>query len=342
MHPLIRTIQQFFRSLGVPDVLLPLMPFLLGLTLVYALMIVVFYGLVKTKTIRVQTATFYFFISPWIIGFLLFTLGPMIYSIYLSTLEWDMIRTAKWVGLDNYQKAFRDPRVLDSLRITMTFALISVPLNLVLGFAVGLLMNIKLRGIYVFRTLFYLPALVGGIPQAVLFAQLFSKRGVFNKFLSFFGIEGPSWLNDPDFALFAVVLMGVWGAGSGMIIYLAGLSDIPKELYEAADLDGAGRWQAFRFVTLPQMTPILFFSLVTGLIGAMQVFEVAYIFGQGGPDGALRFFVFNLWQNAFQFFKMGYASALAWILFVIILGLTLLIFRSSSLWVFYQTEGLER
>lgn len=341
MHPLVSSIQQSFNSLRIPEVLLPLVPFLLGIALIYALMFVLMFGLVKAKLIRQQTASFYFFISPWLIGFVIFTLGPMLYSIYLSFLDWDIIRPATWAGLENYARAFRDPRVLQSLKITFAYALISVPLNLLLGFTVGLLMNVKLKGIYTFRTLFYLPALVGGIPQAVLFQQLFTKRGVFNKFLSWFGIEGPSWLGDPDFALFGVVIISLWGAGSGMIIYLAGLSDIPTELYEAADLDGAGAWHAFRYVTLPHMTPILFFNLVTGLIGAMQIFEVAYVFDRGGPGGALRFYVFNLWQNAFEFFRMGYASALAWILFVIILMLTLLIFRSSSLWVFYQ-ENMEK
>lgn len=341
MHPLINDIQQFAIQLGLPKDLAPLIPFLLGLALIYVVIFAVRYVLVKNQRVKWQTASFYLFISPWLIGFIVFTLGPMLYSIYLSLLEWDIIHEAKWVGLENYQRAVQDPRVLQSLQVTFTYALVSVPLNLVLGFLVALFMNVRLRGMYVFRTLYYLPAVIGGIPQAVLFSKLLARNGILNKILAVFGIEGPSWLADPDFALYGVVFMALWGAGSGMIIYLAGLADIPETLYEAAEIDGAKTWDKFRYITIPQMTPILFFNLVTGLIGAMQVFDVAYIFGRGGPGDSLRFFVYNLWQNAFEFFHMGYASALAWILFVIILIMTLLVFRSSSLWVFYENEMKE-
>jgi multiple sugar transport system permease protein len=338
MHPFISEIQQFFMDRGIPEDLAPLMPFVLGLAVVYLTIFMLRFVLVKQGLIKWQTASFYLFISPWLIGFVVFTLGPMLYSIYLSLFEWDIIHEAQWVGLDNYIKAVSDPRVIQSLQVTFLFAFLSVPLNLVLGFLIALFMNVRLFGMHVFRTLYYLPAIIGGIPQAVLFSKLLARDGSFNQFLGLFGIDGPSWLVDSDFAIFGVVFMALWSAGSGMIIYLAGLADIPDSLYEAAEIDGAGTWAKFRFITIPQMTPILFFNLVTGLIGAMQIFDVAYIFGRGGPGGSLRFYVYNLWQNAFEFFKMGYASALAWILFVIILIMTLLVFRSSSLWVFYETE----
>lgn len=340
MHPLVNEVQQFFLNLGLPVDLAPLMPYLLGVALIYAIIFAVRFVLVRAKIIKWQTASFYLFISPWLIGFFLFTLGPMLYSLNLSLYEWDIIHEAKWVGLENYSEAFQDNRVLQSLQVTFTYALISVPLNLITGFSIALLMNLRLRGIRVLRTIYYLPALVGGIPQAVLFTQLLSNDGVVNKLLGVFGIQGPAWINDPDFVLLGVVLMSLWGAGGGMIIYLAGLTDIPEYLYEAAEIDGANARQKLRHITIPQMTPILFFNLVTGIIGAMQTFDVAFAFGsnEGGRQGSLRFFVFNLWENAFRFFNTGYASALAWILFVIILALTLLVFRSSSLWVFYENE----
>jgi multiple sugar transport system permease protein len=298
------------------------------------------FALVRAKIVRSQTASFYMFISPWVIGFVIFTLGSMLYSIYISLLDWDIIHSAKWVGLQNYTDALNDPRVMRSLEITFKYALMSVPLNLIVGFSIALLMNIRLRGMHLFRTLFFLPALIGGIPQAVLFTQLFARNGVFNQLLSVVGLEGPAWVADPDYILFGVVLISVWGAGGGMIIYLAGLADIPDHLYEAAEVDGAGAFQKFWHITIPQMSPILFFNLVTGLIGAMQVFDVAFAFGEreGGPNGSLKFIVYSLWENAFRFFNMGYASALAWILFVIILIMTLIVFRSSSVWVFYETE----
>ncbi len=340
MHPLVRDIQQFFIERGLHADLAPLMPYLLGLGLIYALIFAVRFVLVRAKLIKWQTASFYLFISPWVIGFLLFTLGPMLFSLNLSLYDWDIIHEAKWVGLQNYTDAFQDRRVLQSLQVTFTYALFSVPLNLVTGFAIALLMNLRLRGMRVFRTIYYLPALVGGIPQAVLFTQLLSRDGIFNRVLALFGIDGPAWVTDPDYVLFGVVIMSLWGAGGGMIIYLAGLADIPEHLYEAAEIDGANALQKLRFITIPQMSPILFFNLVTGIIGAMQTFDVAFAFGnnEGGRQGSLRFFVFNLWENAFRFFNTGYASALAWILFVIILILTLLVFRSSSMWVFYEAE----
>lgn len=340
MHPLVNEVQQFFIRLGLPSDLAPLMPYVIGVILIYAVLFAVRFVLVRAKLIKWQTASFYLFISPWLIGFFLFTLGPMLYSLNLSLHEWDIIHEAKWVGLDNYTTAVQDNRVLQSLRVTFTFALISVPLNLISGFAIALLMNLRVRGIRIFRTAFYLPALVGGIPQAVLFTQLLSNDGVVNRLLALFGIQGPAWVTDPNYILFGVIIMSLWGAGGGMIIYLAGLTDIPEHLYEAAEIDGANALQKMRHITIPQMTPILFFNLVTGIIGAMQVFDVAFAFGssEGGRQGSLRFFVFNLWENAFRFFNVGYASALAWILFVIILGLTLLVFRSSSLWVFYENE----
>ena len=339
MDPFIRQLQITFTDLGISPDLVPLMPFVLGMALLYAVVFGARFLLVRAGLIRWKTGSFYLFVSPWLIGFVLFTLGPMIYSIYISLTTWNLTSAPQWVGLANYFDAANDPRLRQALGITFVFALVSVPLNVILSFLVSLLMNVKLRGIYFFRTFFYLPLLVSGVAQAVLFSRIFDPNtGVINTFLRLFGIQGPLWLLDPNWALTAVIIMTLWTVGGNMIIYLAGLQDIPPYLYEAAEIDGATATQKFRFITVPQMTPILFFNVITGLIGALQTFTPGYIFGKGGPGNSLLFYVYYLYSNAFNYFKMGYGSALAWILFVIIMVLTLIIFRTSRSWVYYETE----
>ncbi|MBX3085466.1 MAG: sugar ABC transporter permease [Anaerolineae bacterium] len=286
-----------------------------------------------------KTGSFYLFVSPWLIGFILFTVGPMLYSIYISLTSWNLTTPPQWIGLGNYVTAAQDPRLRQALEVTFAFSLISVPLNVLLSFLVSLLMNVKLRGIYFFRTFFYLPLLVSGVAQAVLFSRIFDPNtGVINTLLRAFGIQGPLWLLDPNWALTAVIIMTLWTVGGNMIIYLAGLQDIPPFLYEAAEIDGATTMQKFRYITVPQMTPILFFNIITGLIGALQTFTPGYIFGKGGPGNSLLFYVYYLFTNAFNYFKMGYGSALAWILFVIVMILTLIIFRTSRSWVHYEID----
>lgn len=339
MDPFIRQLQITLTDLGISPDLVPLMPFMLGMALLYAVIFGARFLLVRAGLIRWKTGSFYLFVSPWLIGFVLFTLGPMIYSIYISLTTWNLTSAPQWVGLANYFDAANDPRLRQALGITFVFALVSVPLNVILSFLVSLLMNVKLRGIYFFRTFFYLPLLVSGVAQAVLFSRIFDPNtGVINTFLRLFGIQGPLWLLDPNWALTAVIIMTLWTVGGNMIIYLAGLQDIPPYLYEAAEIDGATTTQKFRFITVPQMTPILFFNVITGLIGALQTFTPGYIFGKGGPGNSLLFYVYYLYSNAFNYFKMGYGSALAWILFVIIMVLTLIIFRTSRSWVYYETE----
>lgn len=339
MDPFIRQLQIMFTDLGVPPDFVPLMPFVLGMVLLYIVIFGARFFLVRAGLIRWQTGSFYLFISPWLVGFILFTLGPMIYSIYISLTTWSLTTPPEWVGLQNYVDAANDVRLRQALVITFVFAFISVPLNVVLSFMVSLLMNMKLRGIYFFRTFFYLPLLVSGVAQAVLFSRIFDPNtGVINTFLRLFGIEGPLWLLDPNWALTAVIIMTLWTVGGNMIIYLAGLQDIPPYLYEAAEIDGATAIQKFRFITVPQMTPILFFNVITGVIGALQTFTPGYIFGKGGPGNSLLFYVYYLFTNAFNYFKMGYASALAWILFIIVMVLTLIIFRTSRSWVYYETD----
>lgn len=280
-------------------------------------------------------------VMPWVIGFLGFTLGPMIASAYLSFTDWDILTPPKWVGLRNFSFLFtRDDIALHSFRITIIYAIISVPLRLILGLAIALLMNQKVRGIFLFRTIYYLPAVLSGVAVALLWRWVFnSEFGLVNTLLwRLFGITGPAWLVDQDWVMPAFIVMSLWDVGSPMLIYLAGLQGIPTDLYEAAEVDGASAGQRFWAITLPLMSPVLFFNLVIGIIAALQVFTQAFIITEGGPNNATMFTILYMYLNAFRFFKMGYASAIAWLLFLLILVLTLVVFRSSALWVHYEGE----
>lgn len=279
------------------------------------------------------------FASPWIIGFILWTLGPMLASLYMAFTEWDLVSPPKWVGLANIKAMFSDELVAQALKVTTIYAITSVPLHLIFGMLLALLLNARIKGLRFYRTAFYLPSVLSGVAVALLWRWLFSGEfGLFNMLLSYVGIRGPSWLGDPAWALPSLVLMSLWGVGAGAIIYLAGLQGIPTDLYEAAEVDGARGWDRFWAITIPMMTPVLFFQLVTGLIAALQIFTQAFIMTDGGPNNATLFLLLYLYRNAFQYFRMGYASALAWVLFAYILVLTLILFRSSNLWVFYEGE----
>ena len=279
------------------------------------------------------------FASPWIIGFLLWTVGPMIASLWIALTEWDLITSPRWVGLANVTAMFDDELVAQALKVTTIYAVVSVPIHIVVGLLLAVLLNTEIRGLRFYRTAFYMPSILSGVAVALLWRWLFSTEfGLFNAFLSYFGVVGPSWLGDQAWALPSLILMSVWGVGAGVIIYLAGLQGIPTDLYEAAQVDGASTWNRFWAVTLPMMTPILFFQLVTGIISALQVFTQAFIMTKGGPNNATLFLLLYLYRNAFEYFRMGYASALAWVLFIYILVLTLVLFRLSSLWVFYEAE----
>ena len=278
------------------------------------------------------------FASPWIIGFILFTGGPMIASLFLAFTEYDLLSAPRWVGFANFQRAFfEDPLVFHSLRITTVYAVVAIPLNIVIGFVLALLLNANIRGLAFYRTIFYLPAILSGVAVALLWRWLFNAEfGLVNYVLSLVGITGPAWLGDPDWALSALIVMSLWNVGAGIVIYLAGLQGIPTELYEAAHLDGANLWQRIRFITIPMMTPVIFFQLIIGIVQALQVFTQAYIMTQGGPQDATRFFMLYLYEHGFQFYNMGYASALAWIIFAYTLVLTLVVLRSAKSWVHYE------
>lgn len=279
----------------------------------------------------------FLFISPWVLGFFIFSLIPIIAALFIGFTDWNSLTSAKFIGLKNYVDLFKDEDFLNSLSITVKFAIISVPLGIITSMTIAVLLNNKIRGISLFRTILYLPAVVSGVSIALLWRWILDKDfGLINMLLSKFGIQGPGWLSDPKWVLPSYVLMSIWGAGGGMLTYLAGLQDIPKTLYEAAEIDGAGWFQKFKNITVPMMTPIIFYNLIMGMIGAFRKFNDAFIIGGAGNQG--RFYMVYLYQNAFQYFKMGYATAMAWVLFIIILSLTLMVFKSSSLWVFYNGE----
>lgn len=279
------------------------------------------------------------FASPWILGFILWTAGPMLASLWMAFTNWDLITTPTFVGVQNFTTMFADNLVWKSLQVTTIYALVSVPLQIVFGLALALLLNTNIRLLSFYRTAFYLPSVLSGVAVALLWRWLFSTEfGLFNAMLANIGIRGPSWLGDPQWALPSLILMSLWGVGAGTIIYLAGLQGIPTDLYEAAQVDGASSWTRLWNITLPMMTPVLFFQLVTGFIAALQVFTQAFIMTSGGPNNATLFYLLYIYRNAFEYFRMGYASALAWILFIYILVLTLVVQRSSRYWVYYEGD----
>ena len=292
---------------------------------------------------REEERAAYLFLMPWLIGIVVFMLGPIIASVYLSLTNYNLITPPEWVGLDNYREMFFDDRNFwQSIRVTLKFTVLSVPLYMVTGLAISLLLNMKMRGMYLFRTILYLPSVLSGVAVAVLWVTLLNPElGAVNWVLRSIGIANPPrWLSSPDWAVPAVVLMGLWSVGGSAIIYLAGLQNIPPQLYEAAEIDGANTWQRFRNITLPMLTPTLFFSLITSLIGAFQVFEAGFILGgsRGGRSGALRFYLLNLWNEGFRNGRLGYASALAWILVVLAAIVIFITFRTSNRWVYYEHD----
>lgn len=281
----------------------------------------------------------YAFISLWIVGFVVFTAGALLGSFSISLTKWNIVGTPEYVGLQNYQKMIEDKFFWQSLRVTLIY-LLNVPLNLALGLFLALLLNQKIRGIGIFRTLFYLPSVTAGVAVSLLWLWIFNpKFGVINVLLkNLLDVKGPGWLGSETWALPALIIMSVWGVGGGMLIYLGALQGVPTTFYEAATLDGAGAWKKFRHITIPMITPVLLLNLIMGVIASFQVFTQAFIMTQGGPNYATLFYVLYLYQNAFQWFNMGYASALAWVLFLVILAFTIVILRTSSSWVYYEGE----
>jgi multiple sugar transport system permease protein len=292
---------------------------------------------------RKEQRAAYLFLSPWLFGLAAFWIIPIIASLALSLSEYNIITPPSFIGLENYRDMLADRTFWVSIRVTLKFMILSVPLYLVCGLLLSLLLNLKIRGINVFRTIFFLPSVLSGVAVAVLWVALLNPDvGAVNEILRSLGIsDPPRWLDSPTWAVPSVVLVGLWGIGGGAIIYLSGLQNISAQLYEAALLDGAGPLQRFRYVTLPMLTPTLLFVLITSLIDAFQVFDLAYVLSRGGTQGigdSLQFYLINLWNEAFQNGRYGYASALSWVMVLAAAAVILVIFRTSGRWVYYEYD----
>jgi len=295
-----------------------------------------------TATRRKEAIAGYLFISPWLIGFLVFFIGPIIASFVLSFTQWNIVGTPEWIGFKNYVDIFTsDARFAKSVQVTLTYAVIYLPLEVICGIGLAALMNQKLRGIGVFRTLFYMPYVVPQVAAALVWVWMLNARyGVVNTVLGWASVTGPNWLGSPAYVLTSLTMIALWGVGGSSVIYLAGLQNIPEVFYEAATVDGANRVQKFLRITLPMLSPTIFFQVVLGLIGVFQTFTPAYIAAgaTGGPLQSGLFYMLYLYNRGFETLRMGYASALAWILTIFILIVTVMVLRSSRYWVYYETD----
>lgn len=283
----------------------------------------------------------YIFISPWLLGFLLLTVWPIIQSFYLSFTEYSLLESPTWTGTDNYANIFKnDTDFTTSLKVTFIFVLFSVPLKLFFSLMVAMMLNKNLKGMNLYRTAIYFPSLIGGsIAVSALWRNMFNLNGYFNHVLAWFGIEGIGWITNPHTSLATLILLNTWQFGSTMVIFLAGLKQIPSELYESASVDGASKLRKFFHITLPMISPVMFFNLVLGIIGSFQMFTSAFIITNGGPINSTYMYALFLYDKAFKHYQMGYASALAWILLVIVALMTAINFLVSRYWVFYETDG---
>lgn len=285
--------------------------------------------------------TGFFYVLPWVIGFLIFQFYPFIASFCYSFTDYTLLNTPKFVGLTNYKTLFQvDRQFLETMKITGAYALMSVPLKLAFALFIACVLNAKVKGIGIYRSLYYLPSILGGsVAVSVLWRVLFMKDGAVNRFFGMFGAPAVNWLTDPDIALFTLSMLQVWQFGSAMVIFLAALKQIPTELYEAASIDGGGKMKQFFHITLPQISSVVFFNLIMQSIQALQNFTSAFVITGGGPMKKTYIIGMKLYDDAFKYYKVGYACAESWILFLVILALTLLVFRSSSAWVYYADEG---
>lgn len=282
----------------------------------------------------------YLFLSPYLIGLFGLTIIPFFYSLYLSFTDYNILSPAKWIGFQNYIKMFtNDSRFWLSFKVTVKFALTQIPLKLIVALLVALVLSKKTKLTNVYRACFYIPSLLGGgVAVAITWKQLWANNGVINSLLKLFGFSGVNWLSNPNTALYVLVLLGVWQFGSSMLIFLAAIQDVPQSLHEAAIVDGASPIQRFFKITLPMLTPSLFYNLINGIIGAMQAFNSAYLITGGAPLNSTLYYGLYQYTQAFQYLNMGYASAMAWFMMIVIVILTALVFRSSSSWVYYQDE----
>ena len=293
----------------------------------------------RSKLRRQEVFAGYFTILPWILGFLIFVAGPILFSFYLSFSEYDILKPPKLIGLDNYRDMAEDRLFWQSLRVTTIYAAGAVPLAVVVGYLLALMLNQKVGGLSFWRTAFYVPAIVPVLAVSYLFAWIFNPDiGLVNGLLRQIGVEGPQWFASREWVLPTFMIMELWAAGGGMVLYLAALQGVPTSLYDAAKVDGATAWRRFWHVTLPMTTPVIFFQFLIGLIASFQLFTGPFLVTQGGPANASLFYVLYLYRNGWKYFNMGYASALAWVLVVIILVFTLLSFRVARRVVYYESE----
>jgi multiple sugar transport system permease protein len=281
----------------------------------------------------------YLCLAPWIIGFLVFTAGAMIVSLGLAFTNTDMLTGVKFIGLGNVREMLSDKLFFQAARVTTIYALAAIPLGICLSLAIAVLLNQNIPGRSAWRTMYYLPSLVSGVAVAILWSWVFNPRiGLINSALRVIGIEGPKWIFSEQWALPSLIVMSMWGVGGNMLLYLAGLQGIPTPLYEAAKIDGAGAMQRFRYVTIPMLTPTIFFTVIMGVIGAFQFFTEPLVMTRGGPNNATLSFMLYIYRKSFEQLHFGYASLLAWVLFMVILVVTVLLIRSSSIWVHYEGD----
>ncbi len=280
----------------------------------------------------------YLALSPWMLGFVVFYAFPIVATFFVSFTQWTVVKPPVWIGLDNYVRMFtRDPLFVSSLRATTLFVALSLPLKLVLGLMLALLLNLKIPAMDFFRTIFFIPAVISGVAVSLMWIWFLQPdTGVVNTLLGYFGIQGPHWFWDRDWALPSVAIMSIWKVGGAAIIYLAGLQNIPAHLYEAAEIDGANKWSRFWKITLPLLTPTLFFQLIIELIDAFKIFTEAYVITRGGPLKATYFFLYYFYEEAFRNANMGYAAALALFLLLVIMSATVFVNYTSRKWVFYE------
>lgn len=290
---------------------------------------------------RRQNRYGYGFIMLWLIGLFVFTLIPMLFSLFLSFCKWDIVTglsTIQFIGLENFQKIFDDSKFYKALEVTFKFCLISIPFYQIASLLVAMLLNMRIKFMRTFRLIFFLPSIIPTIASSMIWTQILGKDGLINQGLALIGIQGPAWLNTPSTALYGLILMGVWGIGNTIIIYLSGLQGVGEELYEASSIDGANSFQRFFKITLPMISPTIFFNVVMAVISSFQYFTQAFVMTEGGPLNSTLFYNLYLYTKAYEELKMGYAAALAWIMFIIILFFTLLVIKSSSFWVYYQND----
>lgn len=282
----------------------------------------------------------YIFIGPFILGVIFWVLIPALVALYLTFHSWNLISAPRFVGFANIEALFRDPLLPQSLKATFVYSFVSVPLGLIFSFFLALLINVRIPGIAFFRTIFYLPSIVPAVANALLWSWMFNTEfGLLNVFIRGLGGSKIPWLQDPGWAIPALVVLSLWGVGGSMIIFLAGLQGIPDIYYEAAEIDGAGRWAKMRYITLPMMSPIFFFNLVIGFINSFQAFTLVYLITDGGPQNSTLFLVLYIYRSAFTSLKMGYAATLSWLLFFILMVLSFIVFKYIGSRVYYENPG---